>query len=61
MTAIDLNSLRLRAQLLLRRLGVPACLALALLMLGVAAWVWAWQQQLRAQAQAVEVLSLIHI
>ncbi|MEX0143518.1 hypothetical protein MRBLMS1_004419 [Massilia sp. LMS1-1-1.1] len=56
MMAIDINSLRLRAQLLLRRLGAPACLALALLMLGVAAWVWAWQQ--RAVAAQLEARPL---
>ena len=53
MMAIDLAMLRLRAQLLLRRLGAPACLAAALLALGVAAWVWAWQQRaVAAQLQA---------
>lgn len=45
MMAIDLALLRLRAQLLLRRLGAPACLAVALLALGAAAWIWAWQQR----------------
>ncbi|MGK5006336.1 hypothetical protein [Janthinobacterium sp. LB2P70] len=56
MMAIDINSLRLRAQLLLRRLGAPACLALALLALGMAAWVWAWQQ--RAVAAQLEARPL---
>ena len=41
MMAIDLHTLRLRAQLLLRRVGTPACIAVALLVLGVAAWTWA--------------------
>jgi hypothetical protein len=53
MMAIDLATVRLRAQLLLRRVGAPACLALALLVLGIAAWVWAWQQRaLAAQLEA---------
>ncbi|MBW3512453.1 hypothetical protein [Janthinobacterium sp. NKUCC06_STL] len=53
MMAIDLASVRLHAQLLLRRLGAPACLAVALLALGVAAWAWAWQQRaLAAQLEA---------
>ncbi|MDQ4627655.1 hypothetical protein [Janthinobacterium lividum] len=56
MMAIDINSLRLRAQLLLRRLGAPACLAVALLALGVAAWAWAWQQ--RAVAAQLEARPL---
>ncbi|WP_425252243.1 hypothetical protein ACPJXG_21130 [Janthinobacterium sp. NFX145] len=56
MMAIDLNSLRLRAQLLLRRLGAPACLAVALLALGLAAWAWAWQQ--RAVAAQLEARPL---
>ena len=56
MTAIDNNSMRLRAQLLLRRLGAPACLAVALFALGAAAWVWAWQQ--RAVAAQLEARPL---
>ncbi|MGK5054114.1 hypothetical protein [Janthinobacterium sp. RB2P8] len=53
MMAIDLALLRLRAQLLLRRAGAPACLALALLVLGMAAWAWAWQQHaVAAQLEA---------
>ena len=48
MMAIDLNILRLRAQLLLRRMGAPACLAVALLVLGIASWAWAWQQRVVA-------------
>ena len=56
MMAIDINSLRLRAQLLLRRLGAPACLAVALFALGAAAWVWAWQQ--RAVAAQLEARPL---
>ncbi|MED5615485.1 hypothetical protein [Janthinobacterium sp. P210005] len=56
MMAIDINILRLRAQLLLRRLGAPACIAVALLALGVAAWAWAWQQ--RAVAAQLEARPL---
>ncbi|PHV17172.1 hypothetical protein GQ37_021000 [Janthinobacterium sp. BJB1] len=56
MMALDLNALRLRAQLLLRRLGVPACLAAVLLLLGVAACAWAWQQ--RAVAAQLEARTL---
>ena len=56
MMAIDLAILRLRAQLLLRRLGAPACLAVALFALGAAAWVWAWQQ--RAVAAQLEARPL---
>ncbi|MBG6223071.1 MULTISPECIES: hypothetical protein [unclassified Janthinobacterium] len=56
MIAIEINLLRLRAQLLLRRLGAPACLAVALLALGAAAWVWAWQQ--RAMAAQLEARPL---
>ncbi|MDN2698074.1 hypothetical protein O0882_17310 [Janthinobacterium sp. SUN073] len=56
MMAIDLHTLRLRAQLLLRRVGAPAWLAVALLALGVAAWVWAWQQ--RAVAARLEARPL---
>ena len=56
MMAIDINTWRLRAQLLLRRLGVPACLAAALLLLGVAACAWAWQQ--RAVAARLEARPL---
>ncbi|WP_219117563.1 hypothetical protein [Janthinobacterium sp. UMAB-56] len=56
MMAIDIHVLRLRAQLLLRRLGAPACLAVALLVLGAAAWVWAWQQ--RAVAAQLEARPL---
>ncbi|OEZ67028.1 hypothetical protein JAB5_54660 [Janthinobacterium sp. HH103] len=56
MMAIDINILRLRAQLLLRRLGVPACLAVLLLALGIAAWAWAWQQ--RAVAARLEARPL---
>ena len=41
MMAIDINILRLRTQLLLRRLGVPACLAVLLLAMGIVAWAWA--------------------
>jgi hypothetical protein len=53
MMAIDLATVRLRAQLLLRRAGAPACLAVALLVLGIAAWVWAWQQRtVAAQLEA---------
>ncbi|PKB24246.1 hypothetical protein [Janthinobacterium sp. 64] len=64
MMAIDLAMLRLRAQLLLRRLGAPACLAAALLALGVAAWVWAWQQravaaQLEARTMPVPALAVL--
>ena len=56
MMAIDLQVLRLRAQLLLRRAGLPACLAVALLALGAAAWSWAWQQ--RAVAAQLEARPL---
>ena len=56
MMAIDLSIMRLRAQLLLRRLGAPACLAVALLALGMAAWAWAWQQ--RAVAAQLEARPL---
>ena len=56
MMAIDLHVLRLRAQLLLRRAGLPACLAVALLALGAAAWSWAWQQ--RAVAAQLEARPL---
>ncbi|MGK5059181.1 hypothetical protein ACQ4WY_19850 [Janthinobacterium sp. LB2P49] len=56
MMAIDISLLRLRVQLLLRRLGAPACLAVALLALGAAAWVWAWQQ--RAVAAQLEARPL---
>ncbi|WP_332861280.1 hypothetical protein [Janthinobacterium svalbardensis] len=56
MMVIDLAMLRLRAQLLLRRAGAPACLAVALLMLGVAAWAWAWQQ--RAVAARLEARTM---
>jgi hypothetical protein len=56
MTSIDINAVRLRAQLLLRRLGVPACLAVVLLALGIAAWTWAWQQ--RAVAARLEARPL---
>ena len=56
MMAIDINTWRLRAQLLLRRLGAPACLAAALLLLGVAACAWAWQQ--RAVAARLEARPL---
>lgn len=56
MMAIDLNILRLRAQLLLRRMGAPAWLAVALLVLGVAAWAWAWQQ--RAVAARLEARTM---
>lgn len=52
MMAVDMNVLRLRAQLLLRRAGLPACGAVALLVLGAAAWTWAWQQ--RAAAARLE-------
>ncbi|WP_215409708.1 hypothetical protein [Janthinobacterium sp. JC611] len=61
MMAIDLALLRLRAQLLLRRLGAPACLAVALLALGAAAWIWAWQQRsvaARLEARALPQPSL---
>ena len=56
MMAIDLAILRLRAQLLLRRAGAPACCAVALLVLGAGAWVWAWQQ--RAVAAQLEARPL---
>lgn len=59
--ALDLASLRLRAQLLLRRAGVPACIAVALLVLGVAAGIWAWQQRAVAaqlEARPLPVVSL---
>jgi hypothetical protein len=56
MTSVDINTVRLRAQLLLRRLGVPACLAVVLLALGAAAWTWAWQQ--RAVAARLEARPL---
>lgn len=56
MTGIDLNMLRLRAQLLLRRAGAPACIAVALCLLGIAAWAWAWQQ--RAMATQLEARPL---
>ena len=56
MMATDLAMLRLRAQLLLRRAGAPACIAVALLVLGVAAWAWAWQQ--RAVAAQLEARPL---
>lgn len=56
MMATDLALLRLRAQLLLRRVGAPACLAVALLVLGMAAWAWAWQQ--RAVAARLEARPL---
>lgn len=56
MMAIDLAILRLRAQLLLRRVGAPACIAVALLVLGMAAWAWAWQQ--RAVAAQLEARPL---
>jgi TRAP-type C4-dicarboxylate transport system permease small subunit len=56
MMAIDLNILRLRAQLLLRRMGAPACLAVALLVLGIASWAWTWQQ--RAVAAQLEARPL---
>ena len=62
MMAVDLNLLRLRAQLLLRRVGLPACLAVALLLLGVAAWAWAWQQRAVAaqlEAQPLPVPALV--
>ena len=61
MMAIDLAILRLRVQLLLRRLGAPACLAVVLLALGVAAWIWAWQQRsvaTRLEARPLPVASL---
>jgi hypothetical protein len=51
MMAIDLATVRLRAQLLLRRAGVPACLAVALLVLGIAAWAWQ-QRAVAAQLEA---------
>lgn len=56
MMAADMNVLRLRAQLLLRRAGAPACCAVALLVLGAGAWVWAWQQ--RAVAAQLEARPL---
>ncbi|MGK5079773.1 hypothetical protein [Janthinobacterium sp. HLX7-2] len=53
MMAVDVNALRLRAQLLLRRVGAPTCLAVVLFLLGAAAWAWAWQQRaLAAQLEA---------
>lgn len=56
MTAIDMSALRLQAQLLLRRAGAPACIAVALCVLGVAGGVWAWQQ--RAVAARLEARPL---
>ncbi|SDA65544.1 MULTISPECIES: hypothetical protein [unclassified Janthinobacterium] len=56
MKAIDLRSPRLQAQLLLRRAGAPACIAVALCLLGVAGGVWAWQQ--RAVAAQLEARPL---
>jgi len=64
MMAIDLRTLRLRAQLLLRRAGAPAWLAVALLVLGVAAWAWAWQQRAvaaRLEARPLPVASLVAV
>ena len=63
MMAIDMNLLRLRAQLLLRRAGAPACCAVALLVLGIGAWTWAWQQrgvaaQLEGQALPLPPLAV---
>ena len=52
MMAIEMRALRLQAQLLLRRIGAPACIAVALCLLGVAGGVWAWQQ--RAAAARLE-------
>lgn len=56
MTAIDMNALRLQGQLLLRRIGAPACVAVALCLLGVAGAAWAWQQ--RAEAARLEARPL---
>ena len=53
MNELDMNSLRLRAHLLLRRVGAPVCIAAALCLLGAAAWAWAWQQRgVAAQLEA---------
>ena len=56
MSAIGMSALRLQGQLLLRRVGAPACIAVALCLLGVAGGVWAWQQ--RAEAARLEARPL---
>jgi len=61
---VKLNGLaawQLRFELLLRRLGLPACVAVLLLVAGLAAWGWAWQQQriaTRLETQALPVPSV---
>ena len=53
MSAWQMEALRLRAELLLRRAGAPACVAVLLLLCGSLAWGWAWQQRaLAAQLEA---------
>lgn len=56
MSAWQIDALRLRAELLLRRIGAPACVAVLLLVSGLLAWGWAWQQ--RALAAQLETRAL---
>ena len=56
MSAWRIDALRLRAELLLRRIGAPACVAVLLLVSGLLAWGWAWQQ--RALAAQLETRAL---
>ena len=60
MSAPDMAQLRLRAELLLRHVGAPACVAVLLCLAGLAAWGWAWQQRaLAAQLEAQPLPALI--
>ena len=56
MSAVDMGGLRLRAELLLRRIGAPACVAVLLCLSGLMAWGWACQQ--RGMAARLEALPL---
>ena len=49
MSVLPVATLRLHAQLLLRRIGAPACVAVLLCLFGLLAWGWAWQQRTLAQ------------
>lgn len=48
MSVLNMDTLRLRAELLLRRIGAPVCVAVMLCMFSLVASVWAWQQRLLA-------------
>lgn len=64
MTATDMNVLRLRCELLLRRMGAPACVAVLLCMAGAGAWAWAWQQRAlagRLEAQPLPLPSAVRM